>query len=108
MALPFFYSGLLDNLGLQAFLGLHLFQASTLIIQHLQACHQRRIYATVLGLPFLERGAAVTVLSAQPRYGRTSLCSFENDEDLAVDKSGRLHAESSHVRTRENSTFEDH
>jgi len=51
------------------------------------------IHAAELGAPFVERGAADAVLTAQLRYGAAGFGLLEDGDDLAVGKAGRLHVE---------------
>ena len=93
MALPFFCRGLRDDLGLQAHLGIHFLQAPVFVLQLLHAGHQRGVHAAELGAPFVERGVADAVLAAQFRDWRAALGLLEEGDDLAIGKTGRLHAE---------------
>lgn len=109
MALPFFCQGLRDDLGLQALLGIHFLQAPVFVLQFLHAGHQRGIHAAELGAPFVERGVADAVLAAQLWDWRAALGLLEDGDDLAIGKTGRLHAELSKNLSLENSTFKrDH
>jgi hypothetical protein len=93
MASPLFCQGLRNDLGLQTLLGIHLFQATIFIFQLLHAGHQRGIHAAELGAPLVELGVADAVLAAQLRNRRAALGLLEDGDDLAIGKTGRLHAE---------------
>ncbi len=92
MALPFFCQGLRDDLGFQALLGIHLFQAPVFVLQLLHAGHQRGVHAAELGAPFIERGIADAVLAAQLRDWAADLSLLKNGNDVAVRKTRCLHA----------------
>src|SRR5690606_12767679 len=104
MASPLFCHCLLEDIGLEALLGVHLLQTPVFVLQLLQARHHRCIHAAVLGPPLIERGAAHAVLAAQLRHGRASLGLLEDRQDLAVAVTGLFHVEPPRLRVRENST----
>src|SRR5690606_19588219 len=104
MASPLFCHCLLEDIGLEALLGVHLLQTPVFVLQLLQARHHRCIHAAVLGPPLIERGAAHAVLAAQLRHGRASLGLLEDRQDLAVAVTGLFHVETRRLRVRENST----
>ena len=86
MASPLFCHGFLDDLGLHALFGVHLLQAPVLVLQLLQAGHQRSIHAAVLGAPLVERGTADAMLAAQIGRWSAHLRLLENGDDLTVGK----------------------
>ena len=55
MALPLFLERLLNDLGLEALLGIHLLEPSILVFEFLEASHQRDIHAAELAAPFVKR-----------------------------------------------------
>lgn len=75
----------------------------------LHAGHQRGIHTAELGAPLIERGAADAMLAAQLRNWRSALGLLEDGNDLAIGKTGRLHAEFPKNLNLKNSTFKrDH
>lgn len=95
MASPLFYQCLRDDLGLKSLFGIHLFQATIFLFQLLHTGHERGIHAVELGAPLVERGVADAMFSAQLRGRRTAFGLLEDGDDLAIGKTGRLHAEPS-------------
>ena len=64
MALPLFCHGLLDDLGLEALLGVHLLESAVFLLQLLEPSHQGGIPTAVLGAPLVDGGAAYAMLTA--------------------------------------------
>ena len=65
MASPFFCEGLLDDLSLEALLGIHLLEPSVLVFEFLQSGHQGGVHAAEFAAPFVERRRTDAVLPAQ-------------------------------------------
>lgn len=78
MASPFFCHRLLEDLGFEPFLGIHLFETPVLVLKLLQAGHQRRIHAAIFGAPLVERRAAHAVFATQLGHRRTGFGLLEN------------------------------
>ena len=93
MALPLFCQRLRDDFGFQALVGIHFLQAPIFVLQLLHAGHQRGVHAAELGAPYVERGVADAVLAAQLSDWGAALGLLENGDDLAIGKTGCLHAE---------------
>src|SRR5690554_539146 len=93
MALPLFCHCLLENIGLEPLLGVHLLQAPVLLLQLFEARHHRGVHAAGLGTPLVERGTAHAVLAAELRHRRAALGLLHNRQDLAVAVAGLLHVE---------------
>ncbi len=58
----------------------------------------RAVYDAELGAPFVKRRTADAMLSAQLRHRCTNLRLLQHRHDLAVSKSGLLHAKSPQTR----------
>ena len=54
MASPLFCEGLVENLRLQSFLGIHLLKPGVLDLQLLEPGHHRRVHPAVLGSPLVK------------------------------------------------------
>jgi hypothetical protein len=76
--------GLLDDLDLQALLGIHLLEPPVLVFEFLEPGHERGVHAAELAAPFVERGRTDAVFPAEFRYWATALCLLEYRNDLAV------------------------
>lgn len=107
MASPFFCESLLDDLGLEALLGIHLLEPAILFLQLLEARHQGGVHAAELGALLVEGGAANPVLTAQIRYGNARFGLLENGQDLAIAEWGCLQCKTFSARMGENSTSDD-
>ena len=84
MASPLFLQGLLDDLGLEAFFGIHLLEPPVLVFEFLEAGHQGGVHAAKLTAPFVERGRADAVFPAEFRNRAAALGLLEHGDDLAV------------------------
>lgn len=84
MASPLFLQGLLDDLGLEAFFGIHLLEPPVLVFEFLEAGHQGGIHAPELAAPFVKRGGTDAMFPAEFRNRAATLCLLENGDDLAV------------------------
>src|SRR5690606_6482755 len=80
--------------------GVHLLQAPVLVLQLLELGHHRRIHATELAAPLVERRRADAVLPAQLRDRCAGLRLLEHGDDPAVCETGLLHGTSSGKGTR--------
>jgi hypothetical protein len=76
--------GLLDDLGLEAFFGIHLLEPPVLIFEFLEAGHQGGVHAAEFTAPFVKRGRTDAVFPAKCRNRAPALCLLENGDDLAV------------------------
>ena len=74
----------LANLRYQSFFGVHFLQSAVLVFEFLQALHERSVHTTEFSSPFVERGFAHGVLSAQIGDLGASLILFQDRQDLAV------------------------
>ena len=93
MALEFFCEGFRNDVGLNLRLDIQLLEPAVLLLQLLHPRHQRGVHATELGPPFLERGRADAVLTAQIRHRSAHLGLLEDGQNLAVAETRSLHAE---------------
>lgn len=84
MASPLFFEGLLHDLRLQPLFCIHLLEPSVLRFELLEPRQERRIHATKLGPPLVERRRADAVLPTQLRNRLASLRLLEHGDDLAV------------------------
>ena len=55
MASPLFLQCLLNDLGLQAFFGIHLLEPPVLVFEFLESGHQRGVHAAEFAAPFVKR-----------------------------------------------------
>lgn len=82
----------------------YIFQAPVFVLQLLHAGHQRGVHAAELGAPFVN----VALLMPCSRHSsdwRAALGLLEEGDDLAIGKTGRLHAEFSKNLSLENLYF---
>ena len=86
-ALPLFFEGFLDDLGLELFLHLHLLQTSVLVFEFFHARHQRRIHAAVISPPFIKRGIADAMLTQQVDHRRAAIGLLQYRQYLAIAES---------------------
>lgn len=100
-----FLQRLLDDLGLEPFLGVHLLQAAVLLLQLLEPGHQRGVHPTVLRPPLVEGGPAHPMLPAQLRPGVPASACFRILRIWLSLNFDFFYAESPLVIIRENSTF---
>ena len=84
MASPLFLQGLLDDLGLEAFFGIHLLEPPVLVFEFLEPGHQGGIHAAEFAAPFVKRGGTDAVLPAQFWNRAAGLGLLEYGDDLAV------------------------
>lgn len=86
MASPLFRLGLGDDLGLEAFLGIHLLETVVFVLQLLEARHERGVHPPEFGTPLVEGGRADAMLAAKLRDGSAGLDLFEDGDDLGIAK----------------------
>lgn len=84
MASSLFLQGLLDDLCLQAFLGIHLLEPPVLVFEFLEPCHQRGVHAAEFAAPFVKRGRTDAVLPAEFGDRAATLGLLEYGDDLTV------------------------
>jgi len=76
--------GLLNNLGLEAFFGIHLLEPPVLVFEFLEPCHQGGVHAAELAAPFVKRGRTDPVLPAEFGDRAAALGLLEYGDNLAV------------------------
>lgn len=103
MASPLFLRGLLDDLGLEPFFGVHLLEPTVLVFESLHSGHQQGVHAAKPGPSFVEGRGTDAVLAAELRYRAAALRLLQDANDLAVGESGPLHVKLP-LRIGENST----
>jgi len=84
MASPLFLQGLLDDLGLEAFFGIHLLEPPVLVFELFEPGHQGGIHAAKFAAPFVKRGRTDAVFPAEFRNWAATLGLFEDGNDLAI------------------------
>ena len=80
----FFCDGLVEDLSLQAFLGIHFLEPSVFFFELLHSSHHRHIHTAKLGSPLVECGVTHTVLTAQLGHRCTGSRLFQDVDDLAI------------------------
>jgi len=81
-----FCEGLAQEIGAELRVHVQLFEASIFVLQLLHPRHQRRIHATELRPPLVERRVTDAVRAAELRHGRPTLRFLQDGDDLAVGK----------------------
>jgi len=87
MALELSLKGFLADLGLDAFLGVHLLQPGILSLELLHALHEGGIHAAELASPLVDHGRAAAMLPSQVRDRHAGLVLLQDGHDLAVGES---------------------
>jgi hypothetical protein len=64
MASPLYCHGLLEDVGFEALLGIHLLEAAIFLLEVLETSHEGGVHAAELGAPLVEGGAADAMLAA--------------------------------------------
>lgn len=91
LASELFCYDVLQDLVLKAEVGKHALELAVLLLKLLEAFDVRSLHAPILGFPFVVRGLAYTVFSADIGYRAPTFSFLQNPNDLTFRESRFLH-----------------